>query len=58
MMDTISFSATSVRHSEQIQLSTTAQDLSDVLETFERFLRGAGYVFDGHITIDLTEPNN
>lgn len=30
------------------------QSLSDVLENFERFLHGIGYVFEG--TIDLVEP--
>jgi len=31
------------------------QSLSDVLENFERFLHGIGYVFEG--TIDLVEPD-
>jgi len=31
------------------------QSLSDVLENFERFLHGIGYVFED--TIDLVEPD-
>ena len=36
---------------EQITMSTEAEELPKVLEAFERFLRGAGYCFDGHLEI-------
>ena len=41
----------------QTIVTTDGVGLSDILGTFENFLRGAGYVFDGTITIvdeDLT----
>ena len=36
---------------EQVSITTDAEELPKVLEAFERFLRGAGYYFDGHIEI-------
>jgi hypothetical protein len=35
----------------QINLTSDAVSLPDILGNFEDFLRGCGFVFDGHITI-------
>lgn len=35
----------------QVIMTTDAVSLTDILGTVEDFLRGAGFVFDGHITI-------
>ena len=40
---------------ETITLTTDAEELPKVLEAFERFLRGAGYVFKGSVTIEEDE---
>ena len=37
---------------EVITVYTDAEELPKVLEAFDRFLRGAGYVFDGKVTIE------
>lgn len=50
-MDYIHFFARSSRNNEAVEISSESTDLAEVLETFERFLRGAGYVFEGKITI-------
>lgn len=35
----------------KLELSTNAEDLSQILEDFESFLKGCGFVFEGHIDI-------
>ena len=35
----------------KITLEVTEDSLTNVVEAFERFLRGAGFVFDGHLDI-------
>jgi len=34
----------------------SAVNIDDILERFEDFLRGAGFVFDGHLEIFETQP--
>ena len=34
---------------ETITMTTEAVELAQILEVFERFLKGAGYCFKGHI---------
>ncbi len=36
---------------ETVTIETHSYELDEVLECFERFLRGCGYSFDGHIDI-------
>lgn len=44
--------------SEQITITTDAEEMPKVLEAFERFLRGAGYCFNGHLeTVEEEEVN-
>jgi hypothetical protein len=50
-MDRITFYCKCERNDETCEVETSASNLSDVLETFERFLRGAGFVFEGNVTI-------
>lgn len=35
----------------KLELHTDAVDLSQILEDFESFLKGCGFVFEGHIDI-------
>lgn len=39
----------------KIHLETSENSLDDIIEAFEHVLRGAGFYFDGHLTIDNTE---
>jgi len=38
-----------------VRLDHTDQCLSDMCEAFEDFLKGCGFIFDGHITIEKEE---
>ena len=34
-----------------LTMITDAEDLSDIVQSFEQFLRGCGFVLDGHLDI-------
>lgn len=51
MNDEMQFQSRSNMNRESVTMTTTALDLVDVLECFERFLRAAGFVFDGVVAI-------
>lgn len=57
--DTVTFLSTSNRLNETVMVAAESTHLPDVIEVFERFLRGAGYVFDGHLelVIDTKYPH-
>ncbi len=41
----------------KVQIESDAETLSEILEAFEYFLKGSGFVFEGHLDIvnDSTE---
>ena len=43
---------------ETIKLEVEAVHISDILESFERFLRGAGFVFEGQLDFVVEEEYN
>jgi hypothetical protein len=47
----MTFVSTTCSPKETISLTIMPDNLTDAIEAFERFLRGAGYVFDGSLTI-------
>lgn len=57
--DTVTFLSTSNRLNETVMVAAESTHLPDVIEVFERFLRGAGYVFEGHIEVvcDIKYPD-
>lgn len=50
-MKTTFTSTSEYKNKETIEVTTDAIVLTDILESFEKFLRGSGFVFDGHIDI-------
>lgn len=51
MNDYITFTSTTGQPTETITLTINTTSLPEVVGAFERFLRGAGYHFDGNIEI-------
>ncbi len=49
--DVLTLTSKTSRNNEIVTMTCNATNLDDVLEVMERFLRGAGYVFDGHLDI-------
>lgn len=49
--DTITFMSKTDKNNETVMLTAETADLNEVIEVFERFLRGAGWVFDGHLEL-------
>jgi hypothetical protein len=54
--DTVTFLSTSNRLNETVMVAAESTHLPDVIEVFERFLRGAGYVFEGHLEVVVDTP--
>lgn len=54
--DTITFMSTTNRLNETTMSTAETCKLSEVIEVFERFLRGAGWDFDGHLDIVPNQP--
>ena len=53
--DTITFMSTTNRLNETTMSTAETCKLSEVIEVFERFLRGAGWDFDGHLVPNQPE---
>lgn len=54
---TFRYEVTSEEYSDfSIELSCSSVILSDVIESFEQYLRGCGFVFDGRL--DLVPDND
>lgn len=53
--DVLTLTSQTSRNNETVIMTCIATNLDDVLEVMERFLRGAGYVFDGHL--DIVQPD-
>lgn len=54
--DTVTFMSSTNTLNETTMVTAESCKLSDVIEVFERFLRGAGWVFDGHLDIVPDQP--
>lgn len=51
MKDVMTFVSTTKDPTETITMEIFSTSLPEVLGAFERFLRGSGFVFDGHLDI-------
>ncbi|MFN6304349.1 MAG: hypothetical protein ACK42H_19355 [Planctomycetota bacterium] len=51
MDDTMTFVSTTSNPQETISLTIKSNSLVEVVGAFERFLRGAGYCFEGNLEI-------
>jgi len=51
MNDTMTFVSTTKEPQETISLTIQSTSLAEVIDAFERFLRGAGYCFEGNLEI-------
>jgi len=49
--DTITFMSKTDKNNETVMLTAETDNLREVIQVFERFLRGAGWVFDGHLEL-------
>lgn len=54
--DTVTFMSKTNRLNETTMSTAETCKLSEVIEVFERFLRGAGWDFDGHIDVVPNQP--
>ena len=54
--DTVTFMSSTNRLNETTMVTAESCKLSEVIEVFERFLRGAGWMFDGHLDAVPDQP--